>query len=253
MNKKKTPSFFDRYAHEYDLLTDVRQRIKHHEKEVAAIVERFGPETVLDAGCGTGLTSMLFARQGIRTVGLDRSRAMLAEAKKKYARLRLPLEFRYGNFERLPQSWRGRFDLVVCLANSITGVGTQANLRKALGNFAAVLKPGGALILQMLNFDSMREDRPYPIKATESDGIVYVRFSERRDKSVTLYVVRLDLSRRPVALEVFRHQSDNFTAVEVTRAIGKSAFTDVRRYRDLFLTRRFVKSSRDLVITARKK
>ncbi len=252
MTREKNRSVFELYAHEYDILTDAGQRVKHHEKEVAAIIERFKPQSVLDAGCGTGLTAMLFAKQGVQAVGLDRSKPMLAEAKKKYADLGLPLEFRYGHFERLPKSLYGRFDLVVCLANSITGVGSRRNLRKALQNFFAALKPRGTLVLQMLNYTSMKEDTLYPIKATEANGIVYERFSERRGKKVALYVTRLDLTQQPPKLEVFRHEFDNFTATEMCDTVKRVGFSNVRKYSDLIFTRRFSKNSRDLVVTAAK-
>ncbi|HVP07362.1 MAG TPA: hypothetical protein VMS71_05920, partial [Candidatus Acidoferrum sp.] len=70
-------SFFEIYANEYDWLTDAASREKNHERELAAIIERYRPTSVLDAGCATGLTAMLFARNGVRAVGLDRSKAML--------------------------------------------------------------------------------------------------------------------------------------------------------------------------------
>ncbi len=252
MEHKKNISAFERYAHEYDILTDADRRARHHQQEVTTVIERFKPRSVLDAGCGTGLTAMLFAKQGVSTVGLDRLRPMLAEAKKKYDNLHLPLEFRYGHFERLPKYLHGRFDLVVCLANSIAGVSSPSNLRKALRGFSAVLKPGGKLVLQMLNHAAMKEGRLCPIKATEANGIVYERFSERRGRTVALYVTRLDLNQQPPKLEVFRHETDDFTAAQIDEGLRRAGFRSICRYSDLMFTRRFSKNARDLVITAQK-
>lgn len=252
MARKKDSSVFEKYAHEYDILTDVDRRVKHHQEEVAAIIGRFKPRSVLDAGCGTGLTAMLFAKQGVSAVGLDRSRPMLSEANRKYDRLHLPLKFRYGHFERLPKRLHGRFDLVACLANSITGVGSLSNLRKVLRSFSTVLKPGGRLVVQMLNYAAMKEGELCPIKATEANGIVYERFSERCGKTVALYVTRLDLNQQPPKLEVFRHEIDNFTAGQIDEGLKLAGFRNIHRYSNLMFTRRFSKKARDLVITAEK-
>jgi ubiquinone/menaquinone biosynthesis C-methylase UbiE len=252
MARKTNKSVFELYAHEYDIITSADQRVKSHQKEVDAIIERFAPQSVLDAGCATGLTAMLFAGRGVWAVGLDRSRPMLAEARKKYADLGLPLEFRYGHFEQLPESLCGRFDAVVCLANSISGVGSLRNLHKAFQNFLAALTPGGVLVLQMLNYASMKEGTLFPIKATETKGIVYERFSERRGRTVAIYVTRLDLTQRQPSLEVFRHEFDNFTADEVSAGLKRAQFKNIRRYSNLTLTKRYSRQARDLVITAEK-
>ncbi len=248
MAQRTGPSFFDIYAHEYDLMTDAAARKAYHQKEITALVDRFRPDSVLDAGCATGLTSMLFARQGIRTVGLDRSRKMIREARKKYTHLDYPLEFRQGHFEHLPKNLEQRFDLVVCLANSISGTGTLARLRTALRQFRAVLRPAGTLILQLVNYLTIREQQFQPIKATEHDGIVYERFSSRRGKRFYIYVTRLDLNEKPPELKAFVHEFDNFSEREVTTSVKFSDFIQVKKYSSLYLTKKFTRSSRDLVL-----
>jgi len=252
MAKSTGPSFFDTYAHEYDLMTDAVAREAYHQEEVAAIIDRFQPHSVLDAGCATGLTSMLFARRGIGTVGLDRSRKMIREARRKYSHLDYPLEFRPGHFERLPKKLRERFDLVVCLANSISGTGTLPKLRLALRQFHAVLKPAGTLVLQLVNYLTVKERQFQPIKATEHNGIVFERFSSRRGKRFYIYVTRLDLNRKPPDLKAFVHEFDNFSEREVTTSVRFTGFVKVRKYSDLYLTKKFSRSSRDLVLVCSK-
>ena len=66
-------------------------------------------------------------------------------SKSKYFHLSDYLTFKYGNFETLPQKLSGNFDLVVCLANSITGVGSMVNLVKSLKSFCRGLFVGGPI------------------------------------------------------------------------------------------------------------
>lgn len=247
---KKQESVFETYAHEYDLITNAAQREIYHTKEVRAVIDRFQPERVLDAGCATGLTAMLFARAGVTAVGLDKSRPMLTQAAKKYADQDLPLSFQLGQFEKLPKKLHSRFELVVCLANSISGVETLSGLRRSMKSFYDVLVPDGSLVLQMLNYKAVKADTLLPIKATHNDGLVYERFSERRGRSLFVYVTRADFGQSPPQFEIFRHEFDNFEPEQVLTALEGAGFKNIRKFANLHFTKRFSKTSRDLVITA---
>ena len=248
MPTKKQPSVFEKYAHEYDLITNATHRESYHQKEIDALIARFDPTNVLDAGCASGMTAMLFARRGVNAVGLDCSRRMIEVAREKYVSAKLPLSFRIGNFERLPRNMHATFDLVVCLANSISGVSSIAGAKQTLMNFHAVLKPGGWLVLQMLNYSSMKEGTLVPIRATANDGIIYERFSERRGKRLSVYVSRLDLKKSPQQFEVFRHDFDNYDIALIDQLTAKIGFQQVGKFSDLYLEKRFSKPSRDLVL-----
>lgn len=249
-HKSDAETVFEKYAHEYDWITNAAQREPNHAREVAAIIDKCQPSRVLDAGCATGLTTRLFAEQGVKAVGLDRSKAILKVAKQKTADLTLPLSFRYGEFEKLPKSMHRSFDLVVCLANSISGVGSLANLTKALRSFYNVLKPGGCLVLQMLNYSAVKEGVPMPIKATENNGVIYARYSIRRGKTLSVHVVRVDLNQSPPTNEPFVHEFDNFTPKEMLSVIKTVGFTRPKSYKNLMLRDSFEKAARDLVIVA---
>ena len=250
MRVKPDPSVFEKYAHEYDLMTNAKQREINHSAEVQAIVKRFSPSAVLDAGCATGLTASLFARAGIPTVGLDRSQKMLSEARGKFGAYPYPLTFRYGHFERLPKALSGQFDLVVSLANSLSGVKTQRELSITLRNFHKVLKPGGNLVLQLLNYEGFKEGEIRPIRITENDKITYFRFSERRGKRFYIYAIRLDRRGKQPEFEVFRHEFDNFSASEIAQALKSSGLSNIKKFGDLLFQKKFLKSSRDIIITA---
>ncbi|MFH1688382.1 MAG: class I SAM-dependent methyltransferase [bacterium] len=250
MARQQSVSVFEKYAHEYDLITNAAQREKYHQEEVDAIIARYSPTHVLDAGCATGLTTMLFGRRGVAAVGLDRSRPMLAVARKKFAKCGLSISFVQGSFQKLPQKLIGQFDLVACLANSISGVQTKRDLKLALAGFYRALRPGGTLVLQMLNYFAVTEDVLVPIKATRNEDIVYERFSERRGNRMSVYVTRADFADSPPAYEVFRHDFDNYDPKVVTEAMQEVGFGSLRRLGDLRFENRFSKKCRDLVVVA---
>ena len=245
----KQESVFEKYAHEYDLITNAIQREAYHAREVEAIIARFKPSSTLDAGCGSGLTSMLLAREGVKTVGLDRSRKMLDVCRQKYGDLGLPLTFRQGSFERLPRNMYGKFDLIVSLANSISGLDSLSDLRRSVSNFYRALRPGGWLLLQALNYTSITENSLLPIKVTNNEGILWARYARRQGKRYGVHVIRLDLNTDPPGFEPFCHEFDNFSPVEIGTAMERAGFRRISRYSSLYFDKRFSKASRDLVIT----
>lgn len=251
-SRGKTPSAFEKYAHEYDWMTNAAEREASHAREVDAIIERCYPTRVLDAGCATGLTTALFARRGIPTVGLDRSRQMLTVARQKFLDSVLPVEFRWGRFEKLPKSMNSSFDTVVCLANSITGVDNKSNLLKSLRGFHRVLSDRGCFVLQMLNYQAVREGELMPIRATVNNGIVYARYSQRRGSRLALHVIRIDLNTDPPLTEPFLHEFDNQTPDEMCALMHRAGFKKLSTYADLGFQLQFKRSSRNLVVFAQK-
>jgi ubiquinone/menaquinone biosynthesis C-methylase UbiE len=246
----KQTSVLDKYAHEYDLMTNAIAREETHSREVAALINRFKPNSVLDAGCATGLTTWLFSRRGIATVGLDHSRDMLRVARGKFADTDYPMRFMYGAFEDLPHSLTGKFDLVVCLANAIVGTRSVGGLTKALRGFHRVLEPGGHLVIQMLNYSAMKEGEVRPIRVTERDGLYFLRYSIRRGNKLNMHVIRLDTRQTPPDFEPFVTEFENFDVATVTGALRKTGFAKLRKFGNLLLSKRFNRTARDLVLVA---
>ena len=98
---------------------------------------------ILDVPCGYGRHAAELARRGFRVVGVDLSRAMVAEARRRWTegpRLR----FLRGDMRRLKA--RGEFDAVVNLYTSFGYFSPRENLA-ALGRLARALRPGGLLLI----------------------------------------------------------------------------------------------------------
>jgi len=246
----KRQSIFHSYPQEYDVMTDAAAREPNHAREVETLVARFQPTRVLDAGCATGLTTRLFAERGIETVGLDCSGPILDVAKRRYADSRLPMSFLLGRFEKLPQALTGKFDLVACLANAIVGVDDAVGLRQALRSFHRVLKPGGALVIQALNFEVVKEGRLHPVKATVTDRLTYLRLLRRQGVRIELIAIRIDTALKPPVFEAFSHEFRGLRASEFEKALTGAGFGGIKRFGNLLLSTPFRRNSRDLVVTA---
>lgn len=105
----------------------------------ADFVERFSPQRVLDAGCGTGRVAIELAHRGIEVVGVDLDPSMLAQARKRAPGLPWVL----ADLSSL--ALRGEFDVVVAAGNVMIFV-AQGSEPEAVSGMAHCLAKGGRLI-----------------------------------------------------------------------------------------------------------
>src|SRR5262249_38407156 len=100
------------------------------------------PRSLLDVACGTG-RHLAEVGPGIDRAGVDRSAAMLREAR---TRLGPGVELRQGDLRRFDL---GRtFDVVTCLFSAIGYLPTRIDRDRALARFYAHLNPGGVAFVE---------------------------------------------------------------------------------------------------------
>ena len=114
---------------------DLAQRLRRHR------LRRGGP--VLDAACGTGLSTFPWAESGYRVLGVDRSEPMLALARAKLAGRDLPIRFERSDLLQLDLP--GSFDLAVCMHSGLDYILNLERLARAFRCLRSTLRPGGLL------------------------------------------------------------------------------------------------------------
>ncbi|MBN1220692.1 MAG: class I SAM-dependent methyltransferase [Anaerolineae bacterium] len=114
-------------------------------QRVIELAELRGDERVLDAGCGTGLTTLHIAARHPDCVmhGIDLSPKMIEVAEKGAEKQGLAVDFRVGSITDLPYP---DADLDVVLTNIMFHHLDLVEKRQAVAEIARVLKPGGRYI-----------------------------------------------------------------------------------------------------------
>ena len=105
----------------------------------ADFAETFAPQSVLDAGCGTGRVGVELSRRGIEVVGVDIDRRMLGTARDKAPHL----EWRLADLATVDLG--RQFDVIVMAGNVLIFL-TPGTEGAVLKNMARHLVPGGRLI-----------------------------------------------------------------------------------------------------------
>jgi len=183
---------FSNIASFYDLMTGYSRRLVNDVDVIKGLVEKSGIRSALDAGCGTGVHTIILTRLGVGVVGYDSSPEMLAKAKTNAAAEGVSPVLVQGYFESMPDEWTGKFDAVFCLANSLAGVGTPEGLAKSLASFCRVLKPGGRAIIQLLNTPHFRAADRRIIKVSVAGVYTFVRFFDFAGDVTRLNVIVIE-------------------------------------------------------------
>lgn len=100
------------------------------------------PAHVIDMGCGTGSITVLLAEQGYTLTGIDRSRAMLTEARHKAAAHGVQVGLVAGDAGD-PPALPGSYDVV--LDRHVLWALDRPDI--ALARWRALLRPGGRLVV----------------------------------------------------------------------------------------------------------
>ncbi|MFA7369978.1 MAG: class I SAM-dependent methyltransferase [Kiritimatiellales bacterium] len=95
----------------------------------------------LEIGCGAGQNSIFLAKQGAQCIATDISEEQLAYGRKLAAAEKVKVDFRRVSMDAMGDL--GKFDLI----HSTYALPFSADPQKAVADAAAMLKPGGTLLL----------------------------------------------------------------------------------------------------------
>lgn len=138
----------------------------------------FEPEPgmrVLDAGCGTGNYSIKLSKMDCKVTGIDLSSAMLEVARQKTAQLKLDIDFYEMDMTKLGLA-DNSFDAVF----SMTAWEFIADSQQGFNELMRVVRPGGQLLIGLINSDSSWGEMYYE-KAHKEKNSVF-QYTHRKDK-----------------------------------------------------------------------
>lgn len=235
-SKSRTHAWWELFFDD-DYLRTVRQPTRAQiARQCDFIIDRLGLKqgaTVLDVGCGLGLHVAELASRGYGAVGLDLSLAMLSRASEDAQARGLRINFLHADMRDL--SFEGSFDAVTCLGTSLGYFDDETN-RKVIEKLLKALKPGGALLLDVVNRDHVIRSQPNLIWF-EGEGCVCMEESEFNYFTSRLHVKRtviLDNGRQvesEYALRLYAlhelGQLMNASGFRVTEVSGREALPGV--------------------------
>ena len=131
---------------------------------------------------GPGEYTSAFARWGLHSAGIDLDQAMIEVATEQKNSSRIEADFVRADMTDLPFNG-DYFDACICIGNSFVHLLQEEQHLQALRDMYRVLKPGGVLLLQTVNYDRILRDKvlQLPKIFNEDVGLTFERSYSFRD------------------------------------------------------------------------
>ncbi len=179
---------------------------------------------VMDLACGRGRQTLELARRGHRVLGIDPDDAALAQARQAARGERLNVHFLKNDIRQI--TYRAEFDAVINLFTSFGYFPSERDDLRALESVARALKPGGRLLLDLLNKEwLMRHFDPNAWEQAEGgrgavalDDISFNFETGRLENRRT--IINKDGSRSPVFISV-----RVYTLTEIKSLLARAGLT----------------------------
>jgi SAM-dependent methyltransferase len=114
---------------------------------------------VLDAACGTGVDTAVLARRGFTVWAADGSEAMAGVAAARFRRERLAIPLLRCAWADLPAATDERFDVVLCVGNSLVHAAGRDAMVQALTGLRRMARPGGYVVIDSRNWEKLHARR----------------------------------------------------------------------------------------------
>ncbi len=184
---------------------------------------------LLDVPCGFGRHSVPLGRAGYRVTGVDRSGALLDEARRRTGHDRWPKLVR-ADYRELPFA-DASFDAAMNLFSSLGYLGDEEDTR-VLAEIRRVLRPGARLVVELLHRD--RIVRGFAEQDWRLLGEGRLLLEQRTfDAAAGVAQTTQTLIDGGGERESRTFSVRVYTATELVAMLTRAGFTDVRCYGDL--------------------
>jgi SAM-dependent methyltransferase len=140
---------FDDLTDVYEAMIDWPKRLANEGPFYRRCFARLGARSVADVACGTGHHAAMFHSWNLRVEGSDLSPQMIDRARGRFGEP-AGLRWRVRSFDQ-PLETAEPFDVVLCVGNSLALAADAATVRCAIGQMLAAARPGGAILVHLLN------------------------------------------------------------------------------------------------------
>lgn len=148
---------------------------------ITAATQASGNLNLLDVGCGTGKLAQALAHQGHRVIGIDLNENMVNRAvtENKHD----AVSYFVLNMLELDARFQSQsFDAVICFGNTLVHLPNLASVEKFIESAYKVLKPGGRLLIQIINYDRILNQLIEGLPTIDNAEIEFVRKYEYLEK-----------------------------------------------------------------------
>ncbi|MFA8300424.1 MAG: class I SAM-dependent methyltransferase [Hyphomicrobiales bacterium] len=175
----------------YESIADWYDEIFPHTKMKENFVKRhINQETknIVDIGCATGSLSLSISNSDNFVTGIDSDRVMIEKAQRKAYVGNSNCEFITADMldtkELFLQNSQGA---VICLGNTLVHLTSVERMQNFLNQAFYILKDGGKIIGQIINYDRILNERLDGLPTIDTDSLNFKRMYEYDDDSTLIH------------------------------------------------------------------
>jgi glycine/sarcosine N-methyltransferase len=132
--------------------------------------------TLLDIGCGTGNLDIELSKHFQKVLATDLDKTMIEKATNKLENTVDNLQFIQLNMLNIETEFdKHIFDGIICFGNTLVHLDNASEMFHFFKQSNIVLKPGGKLLLQIINYDRIIDKNIVGLPTIENDHVKFVR------------------------------------------------------------------------------
>jgi len=239
--------FFNQVAEFYDLMIPFAEAVEKKKKILENLIAP-GKKFAADLGCGTGTDSIALAKLGMKVSAFDPSLEMVNRVRKN-ANIAGEMVSNYNHsISDIPSNFNSKFDLVISFGNTFANINSE-DLSLSLKRCFDLLRKGGSLFIQVLNYHKILTERERIVNVTGTGVNLFVRFYDFKKDNIVFNLLKVNKSKYSdyslISTKVFPHLSDDFE-----KSLAGMNFGTIEFYGDIKLNPFDKENSKDLVVKA---
>ena len=141
---------------------------------VKSYIQPLADKNILDVGCSTGQLAQKLASFGSQVIGIDLNADMIEIANKENQEA--SVKFMLGNMLDLDSHFdKSSLDAVLCFGNTLVHLDSIDEAARFFESASRILKPGGKLLLQILNYDYILDDHVEELPLIDGPKLSFIR------------------------------------------------------------------------------
>lgn len=153
----------------YENLVNWKKRLSSEGPFICKMLKEAKAKKVLDAGCGIGKHVLYLRKEGFDAFGADLNPLHFNRAKELACNEDPQAVFFHEDMKTLENQGDETYDAVLTLGNTISSMGFEGAAR-VFATFHRVLKPGGMMMGQVLNYDSFNGEDFSDVRSAFIEG-----------------------------------------------------------------------------------
>jgi len=205
---------------------------------------------ILDMPCGQGRHTVCLAKRGYLVTGVDLSKGLLDLAKKTATEQKVNLPLVHGDMRKV--KFYNEFDAAINMFSSFGYFSNEKDNITVLKNMHQSLKPGGKLLLDLLNKDKFLERLSVSKRGWWEESGNYILEDHSFDKKIRAWINHIIIISSSVKkIEHAYVFMRLYNLSEIEKYLNKIGFKTLKVYGD-YQGNKFKHSSPRMIIVAQK-